>query len=107
MRCKLMAAILTIGFAFLVSPAIAVTPEDQSTAISSSSAKSALDAIFVPEISGSPAVLLLLVPPSPYSGFCSQDCKSCYYPGVGSPSSYCPPDPVTGYAQVCMRTRSC
>lgn len=106
MPSKLMAAILTIGLGFFVTPAFAAAPEDQSPTNSSISATSALDAIFVPEVSGSPAELRLFSPLDyPYWGFCSQTCQNCEAYGVGS--SNCPPDPETGWAQVCMRTRSC
>jgi hypothetical protein len=108
MLTKLMATILTIGLAFLVTPVFAAAPEDQSTTNSSISATSAFDAIFVPEVSGSPAELLLLSPLDyPYWGFCSQTCQHCEAYGGGIPGNNCPPDPETGWWQACTRTRSC
>lgn len=91
-----------ILFAITTFPAYAAAPSPRPAATPAQpvAAASLLESILGP--GGVPAPVERILTP-PYVGYCSATCSQCFS-GNTNP---CPPDPDTGFRQVCTRIPAC
>jgi hypothetical protein len=95
MSNRRLAVSLALALAIAAVPTWAATPAPQADPASTAAL---LDAIFAPA-TGVPVPASTL----PFHGYCSQTCHPCW----SNDTPPCPPDPDTGFSQLCTRIQIC